>query len=96
MKRALAYDDLLDPATKRDDWNDAQKTVVRWAMGLLGQIKSAKKTKAVRKNALKSWTAEARALREVNRALRKAQERRENGTQAMRQAITRATAKGAK
>ena len=88
MSGKLAYEDLLDPATKRAQWNPAQKNVIRWAMGLLGQIRSAKKTKAVRNNARKSWTADARASRAANRRLRV--------RQAMKEAVTRATAKGAK
>ena len=90
MSGKLAYDDLLDPATKRAQWNPAQKTVVQWAMGLLGQIRSAKKTRAVRENARKSWTAEARALRAANRLLRERQGKREAVRQAMKEAVTRA------
>lgn len=83
MKRDLAYDDLMDPASRRAEWNDAQRNVVRWAMGLLGQIRSEKKRASSRANGSKGG-------RPIN--LDSARQRRIAEREAMRQAIARATA----
>ena len=90
--------DILTPAEKRKQWTRPQRSLLSRAMALLGARKSDAKAAASRVNGRGGWplTADQVALREANRALAQSMAKREAVRAAMKQAITRATAKGAK